>query len=66
MRAMELSRVIAVHVAETIRRVLWELPLRLRSWTAWGIGQLLSLAIVDADSSNGRNVGGGIDRCSGC
>jgi hypothetical protein len=50
MRAMELIRVIAVHTTDMSRRVLWELPLRLRSWTPSGIGQLLSLAIVDAVS----------------
>jgi hypothetical protein len=49
MRAIELIRVTAVHAAETIRRVLWELPLRSRSWTPCGIGQLVSLAIVNAD-----------------
>lgn len=48
MSAIELIRVIAVHAADKIRRVLWELPLRSRSWTPCGIGQLLSLAIVDA------------------
>ena len=45
---MELIRVIAVHMADMSRRVLWELPLGLRPWTPSGIGQLLSLAIVDA------------------
>ena len=46
MRATELIRVIAVHMVDMSRRVLWELPLRSRSWTPCGIGQLLSLAIV--------------------
>jgi hypothetical protein len=49
MRAMELIRVIAVHAADKIRRVVWELPFRSRFWTPRGIGQLLSLAIVKTD-----------------
>jgi len=57
MRATELIRVIAVQAADRIRRVLWELPLRLRSCTPCGIGQLLSLAIVGADClAEGRLV----------
>jgi hypothetical protein len=50
MRATELIRVTAVHAVETIRSILWELPLRSRSWTPCETGQLVSLAIVDADS----------------
>ena len=50
---MELIRVIAVHAADKIRRVVWELPFRSRFWTPRGIGQLLSLAIVDAVSAVG-------------
>ena len=46
MRATELIRVIAVHMVDMSRRVLWELPLRSRSWTPCGMGQLLSLVIV--------------------
>lgn len=46
MRATELIRVIAVHMVDMSRRVLWELPLRSRSWTPCGIGQILSLVIV--------------------
>ena len=46
MRATELIRVIAVHMVDMSKRVLWELPLRSRSCSPCGIGQLLSLAIL--------------------
>lgn len=55
MRAMELMRVMAVHAAETIRRVLWEVPLRSSDWMPCGSGQFLSLAILGdtADKKRG-------------
>jgi len=54
MRVTELNRVMAVHAVETIRRILWELPLRSRSWTPCGTGQLVSLAMAYADSRGSR------------
>jgi hypothetical protein len=43
-----LHSVMAVHVADVIMRVWWELPLRSRSWMPCGIGQLVFRAIVAA------------------